>query len=79
MLPFPGPALAMLPGYPPPAPTPSTHRWSLRTLLAKKYFRDSAPIFPNETVVAEEFSVSNKHIEWTERKILAMVAYIYYF
>jgi hypothetical protein len=35
-------ALALLPICPPPTPTPSSHRLSLRTLLCQKHFADAA-------------------------------------
>jgi hypothetical protein len=66
------PSLALLPNCPPPASAPSTHRLSVRTLLAKKIFKYTCPIPPNGTVF-EEYSVAKIHIGRPEREILVLV------
>jgi hypothetical protein len=58
------PSLALLLGYPPPTPTPASHRGSVRTILAK---RTHAPPPASRTL---EYFVAKKHIGLPEREIL---------
>jgi hypothetical protein len=49
-------ALALLPNCPPPAPTPLSHRLSVRTLLHQKNFANDAPALCRESIC--EYSVT---------------------
>jgi hypothetical protein len=69
-------ALALLPTCPPPAPTPSSHRRSVRTLLRQKTFRKRRPR-PFVGRVSASISSRKRHIGHADREIIVLV-YGYY-
>jgi hypothetical protein len=61
-----------IPGFPPQAPTPASHRCSVRTLLATTHSRRYRPT-PQNVTVSKQYIVLKNH---SGREILAPVAYV---